>query len=26
MRADYVPVNTKMPLRDALLRYFGGRN
>jgi uncharacterized protein (DUF58 family) len=25
MRADYVPVNTKMPLRDALLRYFGGR-
>jgi uncharacterized protein (DUF58 family) len=26
MRADYVPVNTKLPLRDALLRYFGGRN
>ncbi len=25
MRADYVPVNTKTPLRDTLLRYLGGR-
>ena len=25
MRADYVPVNTKVPLRDTLLRYLGGR-
>lgn len=25
MRADYVAVNTKVPLRDTLLRYFGGR-
>ena len=25
MRADYVPVNTKVPLQDTLLRYFGGR-
>jgi uncharacterized protein (DUF58 family) len=25
MRADYVPVNTKIPLRDTLLRYLGGR-
>ena len=25
MRADYVAVNTKTPLRDTLLRYFGGR-
>lgn len=25
MRADYVPVNTRTPLRDTLLRYLGGR-
>lgn len=25
LRADYVPVNTKTPLRDTLLRYLGGR-
>lgn len=25
LRADYVPVNTKTPLREALLRYLGGR-
>lgn len=25
MRADYVAVNTKMPMRDTLLRYLGGR-
>lgn len=25
MRADYVPVNTKVSLRDTLLRYLGGR-
>ena len=25
MRADYVPVNTKTPLRDTMLRYLGGR-
>jgi len=25
MRADYVAVNTKNPLRDTLLRYLGGR-
>ena len=25
MRADYVAVNTKVPLKDTLLRYFGGR-
>lgn len=25
MRADYVAVNTKVPLQDTLLRYFGGR-
>jgi uncharacterized protein (DUF58 family) len=25
MRADYVAVNTKAPLRDTLLRYVGGR-
>lgn len=25
MRADHVAVNTKAPLRDTLLRYFGGR-
>ncbi len=25
MRADYVPVNTKTPLRDTLLRYLGRR-
>ncbi len=25
MRADYVAVNTKTPLRDSLLRYLGGR-
>ena len=25
LRADYVAVNTKVPLRDVLLRYVGGR-
>ncbi|GHC47027.1 DUF58 domain-containing protein [Roseibacillus persicicus] len=25
MRADYVAVNTKTPVRDTLLEYFGGR-
>jgi uncharacterized protein (DUF58 family) len=25
MRMDYVPVNTKTPLRETLLRYLGGR-
>ena len=25
LRADYVPVNAKTPLRDTLLRYLGGR-
>lgn len=25
MQADYVAVNTKVPLQDTLLRYFGGR-
>lgn len=25
LRADYVPVNTKVPLKDTLLRYLGGR-
>jgi len=25
MQADYVAVNTKVPLKDTLLRYFGGR-
>lgn len=25
MRADYIPVNTKTPLRDTLLHYFGRR-
>ncbi|BCX50287.1 hypothetical protein HAHE_41950 [Haloferula helveola] len=25
LRADYVAVNTKVPLRDTLLRYVGGR-
>ena len=25
LRADYVPVNTKTPLRDTLLRYLGRR-
>ncbi|MCH7226037.1 DUF58 domain-containing protein [Haloferula sp. A504] len=25
MRADYVAVNTRVPLQDTLLRYFGGR-
>ena len=25
LRADYVPVNTRTPLRESLLRYLGGR-
>ena len=25
LQADYVPVNTKTPLRDTLLRYLGRR-
>ncbi len=25
LRADYVPVNTRTPLRETLLRYLGGR-
>lgn len=25
LRADYVPITTKVPLRDTLLRYFGRR-
>ncbi len=25
LRADYIPVNTKTPLRDTILQYLGGR-
>ena len=25
LQADYVPVNTKTPLRDTILRYLGRR-